>query len=77
MEVVYEETIKNEVLGHGHFEPLRHFADVHLKLEPLGRGSGMDVQSLCREEELIRTIRTLSSHIFLRKSIVVYLPGRL
>ena len=36
----------------GHYEPLRHYAEVHLKLEPLPRGSGMQFAANCREEEL-------------------------
>ncbi len=39
--VSYKETIKNTVEGMGHFEPLRHYAEVHLKLEPLPAGSGI------------------------------------
>lgn len=74
-EVVYKETIKNEVLGHGHFEPLRHFADVHLKLEPLERGSGMDVQSLCREEELDKNYQNLILTHILEKEHCGVLTG--
>ena len=36
----------------GHYEPLRHYAEVHLKLEPLPRGSGMQFAADCREEVL-------------------------
>ena len=39
--IVYKETIANAVIGRGHFEPLRHYAEVHLKMSPLPRGSGM------------------------------------
>ena len=39
--VLFKETILNTVTGVGHFEPLRHYAEVHLKLEPLPQGSGM------------------------------------
>ena len=39
--IVYKETIKEPVEGIGHFEPLRHYAEVHLLLEPLERGSGL------------------------------------
>lgn len=39
--VLYRETIKDTVEGVGHFEPLRHYAEVHLKLEPLDRGAGL------------------------------------
>ena len=37
--VLFKETIQNTVIGVGHFEPLRHYAEVHLKLEPLNRRS--------------------------------------
>lgn len=39
--IVYKETITDSVIGVGHFEPLRHYAEVHLLLEPLERGSGL------------------------------------
>lgn len=43
--IVYRETIRNAVEGVGHFEPLRHYAEVHLLLEPLARGSGVQLCS--------------------------------
>lgn len=43
--IVYEETIAEPVDGAGHFEPLRHYAEVHVRLEPLKRGSGIQVSS--------------------------------
>ena len=39
--IVYKETIKSPVVGVGHYEPLRHYAEVHLKMEPLEAGSGL------------------------------------
>lgn len=50
--VLYQETIENKVEGVGHFEPLRHYAEVHLLLEPLERGSGLIFTSDCPEEKL-------------------------
>ena len=50
--VLYKETIKAPVEGVGHFEPLRHYAEVHLVLEPLPRGSGIVCSADCREEIL-------------------------
>ena len=44
--IVYKETIANTVEGVGHFEPLRHYAEVHLLLEPAPRGSGVQLLSL-------------------------------
>lgn len=43
--VLFKETITNTVTGVGHFEPLRHYAEVHIKLEPLPQGSGMQFSS--------------------------------
>ena len=50
--ILYKETITEAMEGVGHYEPLRHYAEVHLKLEPLPRGSGMQFASDCREEVL-------------------------
>ena len=50
--ILYRETIANKVEGVGHFEPLRHYAEVHLLLEPLPRGSGIVVDSAVSEDEL-------------------------
>ncbi len=51
-QVVYRETIAAPVEGVGHFEPLRHYAEVHLLLEPLPRGSGLRFGSVCPEDQL-------------------------
>ncbi|BAK97868.1 putative small GTP-binding protein [Oscillibacter valericigenes Sjm18-20] len=50
--VVYRETIGAPVIGIGHFEPLRHYAEVHLLLEPLERGAGVRFATACPEEVL-------------------------
>ena len=50
--ILYKETITEPIEGVGHYEPLRHYAEVHLKLEPLPRGSGMQFAADCREEML-------------------------
>ena len=50
--ILYKETITEPVEGVGHYEPLRHYAEVHVKLEPLPRGSGMQFAADCREEVL-------------------------
>lgn len=50
--IVYKETIKNTVEGVGHFEPLRHYAEVHLILEPAKRGSGITIATECSEDVL-------------------------
>lgn len=50
--IIYKETILNTVEGVGHFEPLRHYAEVHLLLEPLEEGSGMVFETDCSEDIL-------------------------
>ena len=50
--ILYKETITEPMEGVGHYEPLRHYAEVHLLLEPLPRGSGMQFAADCREEVL-------------------------
>ena len=50
--ILYKETITEPMEGVGHYEPLRHYAEVHVKLEPLPRGSGMQFATDCREEVL-------------------------
>ena len=50
--IVYNETIRETVNGAGHFEPLRHYAEVHVRLEPLSRGSGIQVTSECSTDVL-------------------------
>lgn len=50
--IVYKETILNCVEGVGHFEPLRHYAEVHLLLEPGERGSGLEFASRCSGDML-------------------------
>ena len=50
--IFYKETIENTVEGVGHFEPLRHYAEVHLLLEPLPRGSGLVFDTVCPTDVL-------------------------
>ncbi len=57
--ISYMETIKKSVIGSGHFEPLRHYAEVHLLLEPGERGSGLVFDSACSEDELDRNWQRL------------------
>ena len=53
--IVYKETITTPAVGIGHFEPLRHYAEVHLLLEPGERGSG------CSLPRFVRSIRWIST----------------
>ena len=57
--IVYKETIKSPVVGVGHYEPLRHYADVHLKMEPLEAGSGLVFDTDCSEDVLDRNWQRL------------------
>ncbi|MGM9627206.1 MAG: NYN domain-containing protein [Faecousia sp.] len=50
--IFYKETIENPVEGVGHFEPLRHYAEVHLLLEPLPGGSGLVFDTVCSQDVL-------------------------
>lgn len=57
--IIYKETIINTVEGIGHFEPLRHYAEVHLLMEPLERGSGLQFATDCSEDVLARNWQRL------------------
>lgn len=57
--IVYKETIEEPVEGVGHYEPLKHYAEVHLLLEPGERGSGMQFASACSEDVLDRNWQRL------------------
>ncbi len=57
--IVYRETIAGPVEGIGHFEPLRHYAEVHLLLEPLPRGSGLQFAAACSENKLDKSWQRL------------------
>ena len=57
--ILYRETIADTVEGVGHYEPLRHYAEVHLLLEPGERGSGLILDSSCSENDLDRNWQRL------------------
>ncbi len=57
--IMYRETIKNKVEGVGHYEPLKHYSEVHLILQPLERGSGLVFDTICPEDELDRNWQRL------------------
>ena len=62
--ILYKETISARVEGVGHYEPLRHYAEVHLLLEPGEPGSGVVLASDCREDELaINWQRLILTHL--------------
>lgn len=73
--IAYKETIAAPVIGVGHFEPLRHYAEVQLLLEPGARGSGVVISSDCSVNELDRNWqRLILSHLY-EKTHVGVLTG--
>ncbi len=70
--IVYKETIAAPVVGIGHFEPLKHYAEVHLKLEPLERGSGLEFAADCSEAVLDKNWqRLILTHLEEKKHVGV------
>ncbi len=70
--ILYRETIADRVEGVGHYEPLRHYAEVHLILEPLPRGHGLVFDTRCSEDELDRNWqRLVLTHLAEKKHIGV------
>lgn len=66
-EIMYKETIGNISYGYGHFEPLKHYAEVHLKLEPNNRGEGITFENKCHADDLTTGHQNLiKTHIFER-----------
>lgn len=64
-EVLYMETIASSVMGYGHFEPLRHYAEVNLKLEPNPHYAGISFESQCSTDYLPHSFQNLiRTHIF-------------
>ena len=63
--IIYKETIENTVEGVGHFEPLRHYAEVHLILKPLKRDAGLVFNTQCKEDLLDRNWqRLILTHLY-------------
>ncbi len=73
--IVYKETIANRVEGVGHYEPLRHYAEVHLILEPLERGSGMQFEADCSEDLLDKNWQRLILTHLMEKQHIGVLTG--
>lgn len=64
-QVLYRETIEKPVMGYGHYEPLRHYAEVNLLLEPAPRGSGISFESRCHVDVLSANYQNLiRTHVF-------------
>lgn len=73
--IVYKETIKSNSYGVGHYEPLRHYAEVHLLLEPLPQGSGMHLTTDCSEDILDKNWQRLILTHLMEKSHKGVLTG--
>lgn len=67
-EILYKETIAAPVTGYGHFEPLRHYAEVHLRLEPAAPGTGITFDNACSVDILDTNYQNLiKTHVFERE----------
>lgn len=67
-EILYKETIATEVIGYGHFEPLGHYAEVHLQLRPGERNSGVSFHNACHADDLsVGNQNLVRHHIFERE----------
>lgn len=65
--ILYKETIANVVTGYGHFEPLRHYAEVHLQIEPGRRNSGITFENICHADDLsVGNQNLIHHHLFER-----------
>ncbi len=73
--IIYKETISNEVIGCGHFEPLRHYAEVILKISKGPRGSGLVFESECSTDDLSRGHQNLIQHHIFEKDHKGILTG--
>ncbi len=73
--IVYKETIANTVEGVGHYEPLRHYAEVHLLLEPLSQGMGVHFVADCPEDELDKNWQRLIMTHLMEKTHIGVLTG--
>ena len=63
--ILYKETVSSSVVGYGHFEPLRHYAEVHIKINPAPRGSGISFKSECSTDVLKKDVQNLiKTHVF-------------
>lgn len=76
--IIYKETIVESVVGIGHFEPLRHYAEVHLLMEPLERGSGLEFVSKCSEDMLDKNWqRLILTHLEEKRHIGVLMGAEI
>lgn len=76
--IIYKETIVEPVVGIGHFEPLRHYAEVHLLMEPLERGSGLEFVSRCSDDMLDKNWqRLILTHLEEKKHVGVLMGAEI
>ena len=75
--ISYRETIANTVIGVGHFEPLRHYAEVHVRIEPNEPGAGIEVKADCSEDVLSKNWQRLILTHLKEKSFKGVLTGSL
>ncbi len=73
--ILYKETVSNKVEGVGHYEPLRHYAEVHVIIEPLKRGSGIVLCTDCSEEKLDKNWQRLILTHLAEKTHIGVLTG--
>ena len=73
--ILYKETVAAPVMGYGHYEPLRHYAEVQLRIEPGERGSGIEAASECSLEMLDSNFRNLVLTHILEKEHIGILTG--
>ncbi|WP_106497863.1 elongation factor G [Lentibacillus sp. Marseille-P4043] len=65
--ILYKETVERQVIGYGHFEPLKHYAEVHLNIEPTERNSGIIFESDCHPNDLsVGNQNLIRRHLFER-----------
>lgn len=66
--ILYQETCATFAYGYGHFEPLKHYAEVHLHIEPNPRGTGITFSNQCHADHLsVGHMRLIEQHIFERE----------
>ena len=66
--ILYKESIESTVTGYGHFEPLKHYAEVHLKIEPGARDSGISFENVCHANDLSIGNQNLVRHHLFEKT---------
>ncbi len=76
-DIIYKETIKDQVFGYGHFEPLKHYAEVHLKIEAAPRNSGIIFENKASTDDLSRGLQNLVRQHILEKEHRGILTGSL